>query len=145
MTTIDDLVAIEEIRTLTAVYARGLDRFDITAVMQVFSDDAVFDASPCGMDACVGKPAVEEFFVHNQSVMADQIHLYGNFVIELDGPTSAHGTSSLWQDGHLKDGTRVHSVVFNEDTYVKRDGAWFISRRVCTPLMPLEGNDAYTE
>lgn len=141
--TTDDLADLEEIKTLSAIYARGLDRFNTTEIMQVFSEDAVFDATAASMDVYTGTSAIEEFFLHNQEVMYDQIHLFGNFVIELDGPDKAHGTSYLFQDGHTKSGDRVTTSCLNEDTYEKRSGEWFVVRRACIPLMPLVGNDDY--
>ena len=143
MATLQDLADTEAIKTLSATYARGLDRFNIEELMQPFADDAIFDVSPCGLEACRGTAAIRTFFAHNQEVMADQIHLFSNFIIQLDGPESAHGSSYLWQDGHLKDGTRVHSVIFNEDSYEQRNGSWFIVKRVVSPLMPLQGMEDY--
>jgi hypothetical protein len=145
MATLQDLADAEAIKTLSAIYARGLDRFNTDEVMKPFAVDAIFDASPCGLDSCMGAAAIRNFFAHNQEVMRDQIHLFGNFVIDLDGLESAHGTNYLWQDGHLKDGSRVHSVIFNQDVYVKRKGSWYIAKRVVSPLMPLQGMDDYAE
>ena len=145
MATLQDLADMEAIKTLSAIYARGLDRFNIDDILQPFTSDGVFDPSPCGMDTCTGTAAIKSFFLHNQEVMADQLHLFSNFIIELDGRESAHGSNYLWQDGHLKDGTRVHCVIFNEDTYVKRAGSWYIAKRVVSPLMPLQGIEDYTE
>ena len=136
------LADLESIKTLSAVYARGLDRFSMVEIMSVFTQDAVFDATPVGLEVYEGASAIEEFFGHNQAVMGDQIHLFSNFVIEFDGPDAAHGTNYLWQDGHTKEGARVHTVAFNEDRYVKSDGGWLVSKRVCSPLLPPQ-LDAY--
>src|SRR3954447_11176310 len=106
------LADLESIKALSAVYARGLDRFNMAEIMCVFTDDAVFDATPVGLEVYEGSAAIQEFFGHNQSVMGDQIHLFSNFVIEFDGPDAAHGTNYLWQDGHTKEGARVHTVAF---------------------------------
>ena len=145
MMTVENLADTEAIRRLSAIYARGLDRFNIDEILRPFTADGIFDASPCGLDAYKGTAAIKEFFAHNQEVMGDQIHLFSNFIIDLDGPDTAHGSNYLWQDGHLKDGTRVHSVIFNEDSYVKRDGYWYIAKRVVNPLMPLQGMESYAE
>jgi prepilin-type processing-associated H-X9-DG protein len=138
----DQLTDLESIKVLSAVYARGLDRFNMREIMSIFTDDAVFDATPVGLEVYKGSAAIEEFFGHNQEVMADQIHLFSNFVVEFDGPDTAHGTNYLWQDGHTKDGSRVHTVAFNEDHYVKADGKWLVSKRTCSPLLPPQ-LDAY--
>ena len=135
-TSLEELLAIYEITRLSAVYARGLDRFSIDDILCVFTPDATFDARPVGLTEFTGTEAIREFFSHNQDVMADQIHLFGNFIVDLDGPDEAHGTSYLWQDGHTHDGGRVHTVGFNVDEYQKTDGEWLITRRTVHPLLP---------
>ncbi|MDZ5621037.1 nuclear transport factor 2 family protein [Nocardioides sp. HM23] len=143
--TAEQLSDLEEIRRLSAVYARGLDRFDMEEVMQIFAVDSVFDATPVGMEEYKGVDAIRDFFVHNQEVMNDQMHLFGNFVIDLESPTRARGTSYLFQDGHLKSGAQVTTSCLNEDEYEKRDGQWYVVRRACVGLMPMVGNDSYQE
>ena len=131
----------EEICQLSARYARGLDAFDMDALLEPFSDDAVFDAAPMGLDVYSGKDALREFFGHNQDVMADQMHLFGNFVVDFDGADAAHGTNYLLQDGHNKDGATVKCFCRNDDTYQRVAGRWQIATRRISPLMPpqLEG------
>jgi prepilin-type processing-associated H-X9-DG protein len=136
------LADLESIRALSAVYARGLDRFDMTEIMSIFTPDAVFDATPVGLEVYQGAAAIEAFFGHNQQVMGDQIHLFSNFVIEFGDPDSASGTNYLWQDGHTKDGSRVHTVAFNEDEYVRTADGWRLAKRTCSPLLPPQ-LDAY--
>ncbi|WP_072803198.1 nuclear transport factor 2 family protein [Rhodococcoides yunnanense] len=132
---------IEEIRMLSARYALGLDRFDMDALMAPYAPDAVFDAGPMGLESYSGTEAIREFFSHNQEVMADQMHLFSNFLIEFDGPDEAHGSNYLLQDGHNKDGATVKCFCLNEDTYRRTDTGWHIASRRISPLMPpqLEG------
>lgn len=68
--------------------------------------------------------------------MADQMHLFSNFVIDFDGPDEAHGTNYLLQDGHNKEGATVRCFCLNEDTYRRVSGEWRISCRRISPLMP---------
>jgi hypothetical protein len=137
MTTPAERIAdLEDIRMLSARYARGLDRFSMPELLEPFADDAVFDASPMGLSAYTGKAALEEFFGHNQEVMADQMHLFGNFIVEFSDEVTAHGTNYLLQDGHTKDGSTVRCFCINEDTYSKASGTWRIASRTIRPLMP---------
>jgi ketosteroid isomerase-like protein len=131
----------DEICQLSARYARGLDAFDMDALLEPFSDDAIFDAGPMGLDAYAGKDALREFFGHNQEVMADQMHLFGNFVVDFDGADAAHGTNYLLQDGHNRDGATVKCFCRNDDTYVRVAGRWRIAIRQISPLMPPQLED----
>ena len=45
-------------RHLSAVYARGLDRFNMSEIMSVFTHDAVFDATPVGLEVYDGAGAM---------------------------------------------------------------------------------------
>lgn len=127
---------IEAIRMLSARYALGLDRFDMSALMAPYADDAVFDAGPMGLESYVGRAAIAEFFSHNQDVMADQMHLFSNFIIEFDGADVAHGSNYLLQDGHNNDGGVVKCFCLNEDTYKRTADGWRIATRRISPLMP---------
>ena len=56
----------EEICQLSARYARRLDAFDMDALLEPFSDDAVFDAAPMDLESYAGKAALRAFFGHTQ-------------------------------------------------------------------------------
>jgi len=114
---------IEEIRMLSARYAKGLDTFDMEALMAPYAPDAVFDAAPMGLESYSGTDAIRDFFAHNQEVMADQMHLFSNFIIDFDGPDQAHGSNYLLQDGHNKEGSTVKCFCMNEDVY-RRTPRW---------------------
>ncbi len=134
-----DVMAIQ---MLSARYARGLDHFRMDELLEPYAADAVFDATPMGLESYTGIDTIREFFAHNQEVMADQMHLFSNFVIEFDGPDAAHGTNYLLQDGHTKDGATVRCFCMNEDTYRRTGGVWRIATRKISPLMPPQ-LDAY--
>jgi hypothetical protein len=77
--------------------------------------------------------ALEAFYTHALEVMGEQMHSYSNFIVELDGPAEAHGTNYLLAVGRTKEGSSIQTTSFNEDAYVKRNGAWLISQRICNP------------
>jgi ketosteroid isomerase-like protein len=129
---------VEEIRQLSARYGRGLDSFDMDALLQPFADDVVFDARPMGLESYSGMAVLREFFAHNQDVMADQMHLFSNFVIEFDSADEAHGSNYLLQDGHTKDGSTVKCFCRNDDAYRRIAGQWRIISRRISPLMPAQ-------
>jgi ketosteroid isomerase-like protein len=135
------LADLEEIRALTHRYGLALDRFDVAGVLEVFTPDAVFDASPFGLAAMDGHESIREFFEHNEQSMANQMHLFANHIIEFDGPDEAHGTNYLFEDGFNKHGQRIHCLGLNEDHYVRTAEGWRIAGRKISPLVPpqLEG------
>jgi ketosteroid isomerase-like protein len=137
----DRLLALEEIKGVSHRYALGLDRFDLEGIMSAFTEDAVFDATAFGLERVEGSAAIRAFFEHNQSVMKAQMHLYANFIIELDGLDEAHGTNYLFQDGYSNDGAHIHCLGLNEDRYVRGVDGWRIRERVIRPLVApqLEG------
>ncbi len=127
---------IEEIRMLSARYAKGLDTFDMDALMAPYAPDAVFDAAPMGLESYSGTDAIRDFFAHNQEVMADQMHLFSNFIIDFDDADQAHGSNYLLQDGHNKEGSTVKCFCMNEDVYRRTPDGWRIASRTISPLMP---------
>src|SRR3954470_15983004 len=138
---IAQLVDRDAIKTLTHRYGLALDRFDVDATVAIWVADGVFDCSAFGLDLLVGHDALHEFFTHNQQVMAEQIHLFANHIIELDGPDAAHGTNYLIQDGYTNDGARIQCLGINEDRYVRTADGWRIQTRAIRPLITpkLEG------
>jgi ketosteroid isomerase-like protein len=136
------LADLEEIKTLSYRYALGLDRFDIEGILSVFAPDGVFDMSSVGLPRMEGRESMREFFSQRTlQVMASQMHLFGNHVIEFDGADEAHATNYLFQDGYSKEGQRIQSHILNEDRYVRSADGWRISHRKLTALVApqLEG------
>jgi hypothetical protein len=136
------LADLEEIKTLSYRYALGLDRFDIEGILSVFAPDGVFDMSSVGLPRMEGRESMREFFSQRTlQVMASQMHLFGNHVIEFDGADEAHATNYLFQDGYSKEGQRIQSHILNEDRYVRTADGWRISHRKLTALVApqLEG------
>ena len=134
---------LEEIRALTHRYGLALDTFDLDGIVAVFTPDGVFDCSGFGLEVCDGEESIRTFFAHNQGVMANQIHMFSNHIIDFDGADEAHGTNYLEQDGYTHEGARIQCLGLNRDTYVRTDDGWHIKRREITPLVPfkLEGYD----
>jgi prepilin-type processing-associated H-X9-DG protein len=132
---------LEAIRALTHRYGLALDTFDLDGTVAAFAEDAVFDCTAFGLERLEGHAALRAFFDHNQAAMANQMHLFANHIIELDGPEDAHGTNYLFQDGHTKSGERIQCLGLNRDRYVRTSDGWVISERTITPLVPpqLEG------
>jgi ketosteroid isomerase-like protein len=134
---------LEEIRALTHRYGLAIDTYDLDGIVDVFVPDGTFDCSAFGLEVYEGAESIRAFFGHNQQVMANQIHMYSNQIVEFDGPDEAHGTVYLQQDGYTHDGARIQCLGLNRDRYVRTGEGWRIAHRVITPLVPfhLEGYD----
>jgi hypothetical protein len=134
---------LEEIRALTHRYGLALDTFDLDGIVGVFTSDGTFDCSAFDLEVCEGEESIRTFFDHNQKVMANQIHMFSNHIIEFDGANEAHGTNYLEQDGYTHDGARIQCLGLNRDRYVRTEDGWRIARRAISPLVPfhLEGYD----
>lgn len=137
-----DLLAIQRV---THVYARGLDRFDPQEALSAFTDDAVWDATPVGMERFEGRDAILGFFERDAAAIADQFHIITNHVIDLDDDgQTARGTNYVFSEGHTKSGASFKAIALNEDDYRRTADGWRIAARRISPLTPpeMDGFDA---
>ena len=134
-----------DIQRATHLYARGLDRFDPAEAASAFTDDAVWDATPVGLERFEGREAILGFFERDAAAIADQFHVITNHVVDLseDGGT-ATGTNYVFSEGHTNSGAAFKAIALNEDTYRRTPSGWRIAERRISALTPpeLEGFDA---
>ena len=134
-----------DIQRATHLYARGLDRFDPQEAASAFTDDAVWDATPVGLERFEGREAILGFFERDAAAIADQFHVITNHVVDLadDGET-ARGTNYVFSEGHTKSGAAFKAIALNEDVYRRTPSGWRIAERRISALTPpeLEGFDA---
>lgn len=138
----DDLL---EIQRITHVYARGLDRFDPAEALSAFSEEAVWDATPVGLERFTGHAEIRAFFERDAAAVADQFHVITNHVVDFtdDGDT-ASGTNYVFSEGHTRSGAAFKAIALNEDTYRRTPSGWRIASRRISPLTPpeMDGFDA---
>jgi ketosteroid isomerase-like protein len=134
-----------EIQRATHLYARGLDRFDPQEALSAFTDDAVWDATPVGLERFEGREAILGFFERDAAAIADQFHIITNHVVDVDDDgETARGTNYVFSEGHTKSGAAFKAIALNEDTYRRTPEGWRIASRRISPLTPpeMEGFDA---
>ncbi|MGY2067258.1 nuclear transport factor 2 family protein [Blastococcus sp. SYSU DS0619] len=134
-----------EIQRITHLYARGLDRFDPEEALSAFTDDAVWDASPVGLERLEGRDAIRAFFERDAAAIADQFHVITNHVVDVDADGgTAHGTNYVFSEGHTRSGASFRAIALNEDVYRRTPGGWRIAARRISALTPpeMEGFDA---
>ena len=124
---VDDLIAIEEIKRLKYKYVRCLDQKRWDEIAECFVPDATASYGG-GAWAFEGRDAILEFL---RSSMGSQqflsAHRVGQPEIDITGPGRAKGTWALMDLVlQLEFKVDIRGAAFYEDTYVKVDGEWKI-------------------
>ena len=122
MSTVERLLAYEEIRQLAARYALAVDSRDLDTLVGLFVDDVkVGDRR--------GREALKESFVDSFRGMGTSILNIGTHVIDL--VDDDHATGNVYCKGEIQDGDRwIHQAILYRDRYERRDGHWYFDRRV---------------
>jgi hypothetical protein len=149
--TIEELLAIEEIKTLRAAYSAHMDSQDADRLGELFCEDAVCVYPEEYGGNWVGRSVIRDNFAAIMPAIGepfDAIHVVTNPWVQLTGPDTAHGRWYLLdfltrqkagsgglvtRGGH--DNPLLYLSVY-EDDYRKVDGAWRFSRIVLHTLWP---------
>jgi hypothetical protein len=124
---------IEAIRQLKARYFRTMDTRDWASMRRVFSDDVVVDTTDSGGTVITG---ADEFMSFLQQTLAGVISVHHGHMpeIELTSATTAQGIWAMEDMLRWSDGRELHGYGHYHESYVKIDGAWYISRLKLTRL-----------
>jgi hypothetical protein len=124
---IEDLLAIEEIRNLKARYMRFVDGHDWESWRKLMAEDVVF--GPTLPDPDGTKPRIvgaEALVATVSQVMAEVHSIHIGFMpeIEILSADTARGIWGMedilrWSDGRVMKGYGCY-----RETYVRQDGAW---------------------
>ena len=125
--TVDDLIAMEEIKRLKYKYVRCLDQKKWDDIAECFVPDAVASYGG-GAWAFEGRDAILDFL---RSSMGSEKFLSGHRVgqpeIDITGPDTAKAIWALSDTvAQLEFGVDIRGGAFYEDEYVKVDGEWKI-------------------
>jgi ketosteroid isomerase-like protein len=132
---IDDL---EAIRQLTIMYAYHIDRFELEPLVELFAQDALWNAESIGLGAFKGHDSIREFFTHDFDTAENHMHLITNQVVtRLDGD-EAEGFCYFFGKGQLKAGGNMTAGGRYDDHYVRTDDRWRFQRRALIALIPPE-------
>jgi len=138
--TLEELLAIEEIKNLRNGYAAHFDSHEVDALLGLFTEDAVCDFGE-GYGKWHGLEEIGRNFrtaIQNVGAPFDSVHVMTNPWIRIDSPTTAHGRWYLidWAtrqaplSGMSTRGGHDHPLVYlgvYEDDYRKVGGKWLIS------------------
>ena len=115
---------VEEIKKLKARYFRSLDSKDWDTYRAGFAEDVVVDLRRAGGERFEGR---EAFMAYATALtMVQSVHHGHMPEIDLTGQDSATGVWTLEDYNIWEDGSQSHGWGHYLETYVKREGRWFI-------------------
>lgn len=121
--TLDRLVAHDEIRLLASRYAVAVDTRDLDTLVELFVPDV-----RVGRDR-TGRAALREDFDRSLSAVGVTILQVGTHAIDLID--ADHATGTVYCSGQVDDGGRwIHQAIVYRDTYARHEGTWCFVRRV---------------
>lgn len=152
--TIDELLAIEEIKELRLGYSEHFDANNLEPLVDLFTDDATCDFGEYGL--WVGKATIRKNYAEQFKLVGeafDSLHYVTNPRIRLTGPNTANGRWYLMDFlTRQKEGSGIESqgghenpllwLAIYEDDYVKVNGKWKISHCKLHFLWPKRLTDA---
>lgn len=138
--TIDELLAIEEIKNLRYGYAVHFDAQDLNSLMALFTEDAICDFG-AEYGQWRGRETIRQNYRANLNHLGpafSSLHVMANPWITLTSPTEAHGRWTL-MDFLTQRSAQLHSgtaggpaqpllwLALYEDDYRKVNGRWLIA------------------
>ena len=129
----DKVVSVHEVTAATQLanrYSHIVDNKDLGALEEIFTPDAIFDASPVGGAVHKGLPAIREFFSLGPEVHPPAHHTTNPFVYREAGQLRM---TSKYLVGPVEGMYR--SGVY-EDLLHQQDGIWLISERIALRRWP---------
>ncbi|MBI1182385.1 MAG: nuclear transport factor 2 family protein [Alphaproteobacteria bacterium] len=128
--TIEELLEIEEIRALRALWGHYYDGREIDKLAELFTEDAVCEFSAKYGGNWTGRAQIRENYRRYGTPPAyPSLHAGTNHVVTLRGPLEATGRWYLL-DVNTREGVENPLTIFGvyDDVYRKVDGAWKIHR-----------------
>jgi len=134
---IEDRLAIQD---LMIAYAHAVDTIgNIDGILDVFTEDAVFDLSGIGLTPQLGHDGIRAFFTNVFANMAHHAHYLTNFAVTAYAGDTASMRAYVIGMGQGKDGS---SVTVNGRYYFdvrRNEKGWKATRYTMDFLMPLSG------
>ena len=123
---------VEEIKKLKARYFRSLDSKDWETYAGVFAEDCTIDLTRCGGEKYEGREAFRAYA--SALTIVQSVHHGHMPEIDLTGPDGATGVWVLEDYNIWEDGRQNHGWGHYLETYVKREGRWYIKNMALSYL-----------
>lgn len=135
MQLMEDRQAIQDVVTAYLIAVDDLN--DVEAVLNCFTDDAVFDMTGIDYPTFDGKEALRDFFTETFKVMEYHAHYATNFSLDrLDGDSATCRTHVIGK-GITREGEDVLFYLQYHLKFARSDGQWKIKHFRGAALMPL--------
>ena len=128
---VQELLAKESLRRLTADYSHGLDKRDGPRFTSIWTQDAEWESNPGG-PFTVGLPDIMAMAEQVWVAVPETHHWHFNHAIDVDVEAgTATGMCDAFSIAHFADGRWTRTAITYRDTYVRQDGRWLIAQRLC--------------
>lgn len=130
LTRIDRLESKDAIRELATAYAIACDEHDMQRLMNLFTEDAAFDA-PNGATVADGKGAIRTMFENTFKIRGPAYHWTHDVTIEIDAHNPDTATGQVLSHAETTPSGVVSIAAMRyADNYVRGvDGKWRFHRR----------------
>lgn len=136
-TTVDHLLALEEIRLLTLRYSYCVDTRRSEDLISLFTEDAVWDSTDNGHGRIEGREAFRRFFRGPDGLITMIHHMIGSPLVTELGDDEASGIITYTGQVNF---TGTEYVVLEagryNDRYVRTPEGWRIKARVLEHVFP---------
>jgi ketosteroid isomerase-like protein len=120
-------------------YAFAVDTKDIEGIGRCFTEDAVFDQRPTGVESVVhGRESIQEMFRGVYANTRARWHGVSNLRFHAIDDDHAVGTPYFVAVADINGGGRLTYNGYWDDRYHRIDGVWLIASRILRPLVEVE-------
>ena len=132
---LDRLESIEAIRQIITAYAIACDEHDMPRLMNLFTDDAAFDA-PNGSMVAQGKSAIQDMFINTFRIRGPAYHWTHDTTIRInpDNPNLATGLVLSHAETTPNGIVSIAAMRYQDDYQREDDGQWRFNKRIITFL-----------
>lgn len=132
---LDQLESKEAIRNIITAYAIACDEHDMPRLMNLFTEDAAFDA-PNGSMVADGKGAIREMFINTFRIRGPAYHWTHDTTIQMDAtdPDRATGLVLSHAETTPNGVVSIAAMRYADDYRRESDGQWRFSKRVISFL-----------
>lgn len=134
----EDLVQLELLRQLTVDYGYFLDTGRCEELSMLFTEDAVYDIRPTGLDVVAqGRANIRGLLQSAYDQFAGTVHYCLNQRILRLEENEAEGFCYFQALSLLKTGHRTEFLGRYVDTYRREDGRWLFQQRALVAHIPV--------
>ena len=126
---LDRLESKDAIRGLASAYAIACDEHDMSRLMALFTQDAIFDA-PNGSMVASGYDAIREMFINTFRIRGPSYHWTHDVTVQIDPGNPDQATGLVLSHAETSpDGVVSIAAMRYEDEYRREDGRWHFAKR----------------